>query len=92
MQVKKALHTCASWYAYAAMFGSSTENTLCSSRALVYVQSVELHRVDSFIKPCFVGHNLKGGGGAGYQEHCDSDQHCKGQPVQQAMAYACLFQ
>ena len=23
MQVNKALHTCTSWYAYAAMFGSS---------------------------------------------------------------------
>ena len=28
MQVNKELHTCTSWYAYAAMFGSSTENTL----------------------------------------------------------------
>ena len=38
MQVNKALLTCTSWYAYAAMFGSSTDDTLCPPRAPVYVQ------------------------------------------------------
>ena len=58
MHVNKALHTCTSRYAYAAMFGSSTACILSPSRALVYVQSIKLHSVVTFNEPSFVGQDL----------------------------------
>ena len=35
-QVNKALHTCTSWYAYAAMFGSSTDMMVPRANQLMY--------------------------------------------------------
>ena len=35
-QVNKALHTCTSWYAYAAMFGSSIDTMGPRARQLMY--------------------------------------------------------
>ena len=41
MQVNEALHTCRSWYAYAAMFGSSTDENV-RYQTLAYVQGWHL--------------------------------------------------
>ena len=64
-QVNKALHTCTSWYAYAAMFGSSIDKQ-CSAVPLirwfhehfcVCTGCTDVCLVTLFW-PCFVGQNL----------------------------------
>ena len=55
-QVNKALHTCTSWYAYAAMFGSSIILHSRESSELDMYKS-NCHLVNCHW-PCFVGQNL----------------------------------
>jgi len=42
MQANKALYTCMSWYAYAAIFGSSFRILISSKSGILHVQSVKL--------------------------------------------------
>ena len=80
----KALHTCTSWYAYAAMFGSSIRLCLCSrDHSIPYILAFDLSTHEVFVcyrqKGAHQSCRLVGGGGGGC---CGQEQHERRQGAQ----------